>query len=99
MPKLLVHTSRMFALLGRIPTCVRRRARAGAGVYALARAPARKRARVRARIRTRSHTDAGVAKRVCSQTNGYALSEYEGRVRNRYRLMTPKTGPFFAEFF
>ena len=31
--------------------------------------------------------------------NGCALSEYEGLVRNRYRLLTPEPGQFFAQFF
>ena len=99
MPKLLADTLRMFALLGRIPSCVRRRARPGTGVYALARARHRVSARGHACICTRSHTDARLAKRGCSQQNKYALSEYEGRFRNRYRFLTPKTGPFFAAFF
>ena len=46
-PKPLVNTLRMFALLRRTPSCVRRRARPGAGACALARAPARERARAR----------------------------------------------------
>ena len=99
MPKLLADTLRMLALLGRIPSCVRRRARPGAGVYALARARHRVSARGHACICTRSHTDARLAKRGCSQQNKYALSEYEGRVRNRYRFLTPKAGPFFGAFF
>ena len=50
-------------------------------------------------MRARPHTNARSAKRGCPQNNVYALSEYEGRVQNRYRFLTPKLGPFFAEFF
>ena len=52
MPKLLADTLRMLALLGCIPSCARRRARPGTGVYALARAPACKRARARMQMHT-----------------------------------------------
>ena len=52
MPKQLADTLRMFALLGCIPSCARRRACSGAGVYALARAPARKRVQARMHMHT-----------------------------------------------
>ena len=98
MPKLLADTLRMLALLGRIPSCVRRRARPGAGVYALARARLRVSARGHACICTRSHTDARFAKRGCAQKNGYALCEYEGGVQNRGRIMALKTGRVWTRF-
>ena len=93
MPKLLADTLRMLALLGCSPSCLRRRARPGTGVYALARARLRVGARGHARICTRSHTNAIFAKRGCSQKNGYALCEYEGRVQNQGRIMALKNGP------
>ena len=49
---MLANTLRMSALLGRIPSCARRRARPGAGACALALAPARERARPRAHMHT-----------------------------------------------
>ena len=52
-------------------------------------------ARWHACIPTCSHTDAKLAKRGCSQQTEDALSEYEGRVRNRYRFLTPKMGSSF----
>ena len=61
------------------------------------RARLRVSARGHACTRTRSRTDARFAKLGCSQKNGRALCEYEGRVQNRYRL-TPKTGPVFFAF-
>ena len=64
-----------------------------------ARAAACTRAQARVRMTALTHRCKN-CKRLCSQkNNGYALSEYEGRVRNRYRFLTPKTGPFFAAFF
>ena len=94
MPKLLADTLRMLALLGCIPSCVRRRARPGTSGCALARARLRVGARGRARICTRSHTNAIFAKRGCSQKNGHAPCEYEGRVQNQGRIMALKIRPY-----
>ena len=93
MQKLLADTLRMLALLGCSPSCARRRARPGTGVCALARARLRVGACGHARICTRSHTNAILAKRGCSQKNGYAPCEYEGRVQNQGRIMALKNGP------
>ena len=93
-------TSRHVAYVGTAGVRPELRAQARPPWHRCLRAGARARLRVSARghacICTRSHTNARLAKRGCSQKkNGCALSEYEGLVRNRYRLLTPKTGPWF----
>ena len=85
MPKLLADTLRMFALLGCIPSCVRRRARSDTGVYALARAPARKRARARMHMHTLAYRC-----KICK--TGMFTKEWICTVR--VRGSGPKSAPF-----
>ena len=98
MPKLLADTLRMFALLGCIPSCVRRRARPDTGVCALARAPARKRARARVHMHTLTYRC-----KICK--TGMFTKEWMCTVRVRgsgpksVPFADPKTWPIFCSVF
>ena len=97
-PKLLADTLRMLALLGCIPSCARRRARPGTGVYALARAPACKRARARMQMHTLT-CRCKICKTVMFTKNWMCTVRVRRSGPKSVPFADPKTWPIFCSVF